>query len=55
MLVVWCNNGSSLDSEVIYSQTSVVNLQNKTSIVQSGIKHLQAKQSIYFTKKKTCF
>jgi len=55
MLVVWCNNGSSLDSEVIYSQTSVVNLQNKTSIVQSGIKHLQAKQSTYLTKKKTCF
>jgi len=55
MLVVWCNNGSSLDSEVIYSQTSVVNLQNKTSIVQSGIKHLQAKQSTYFTKKKNLF
>lgn len=50
MLVVWCSNGNWLDSEVIHSQTSIVNLQNKTSIVHSGIKHLQAKQSTYFTK-----
>lgn len=41
----WCSNGNWLDSEVIYSQTSVVYLQNKTSIVHSGIKHLQAKES----------
>lgn len=44
---------NSLDSEIICSQTSVVDLQNETAVLHCGIKYLRTNQEVNFFYQST--